>query len=250
MISRIGVQRDDAFLCLALKGRRIGETRRNVCLSGATCLGYRSLANLGTIMVEDHDGGWLSGKGHINSFHLHGTGQLLRVLGGGDGHAIRFNIRYLPDAAVGVEFQTTERELDGRTTHRRVLDQNKCLRIMRAATTQYGCWSIRIPPEDEFGEILGGRDGAQSPLLKSLARVHLTLLEFRLVAGQIGEDCSFMACLIRLISSDPLSCLSACRSFIRVVFHIAKVSVTLTLCCPQSVSLSTHTKNVSAGPRW
>ena len=51
MISRIGVQRDDAFLCLALKGRRIGETRRNVCLSGATCLRYRSLANLGTIMI-------------------------------------------------------------------------------------------------------------------------------------------------------------------------------------------------------
>ena len=55
MISRVSVQRDDAFLCLALKGRRIGETRRNVCLSGATCLRYRSLTNLGTIMVFDHD---------------------------------------------------------------------------------------------------------------------------------------------------------------------------------------------------
>src|SRR6266581_8850883 len=108
MISRVSVQRDDAFLYLALKGRRIGETRRNVCLSGATCLRYRSLTNLGTIMVFDHNGGWFSGKGGIDPCHLHRTGQLLRVLGRAEHHAIRFNIRYLPDATVGVEFQSAE----------------------------------------------------------------------------------------------------------------------------------------------
>src|SRR5260370_24460490 len=139
-------------------------------------------------MIEDLDGGWLSGKGRIDHCHLHGTGQLLRVLWRGDGHAICCHVGHLPDAAIGVEFQTTERELDRRTTRRRVLDQDERLRIVRAATAQYGCWSIGIPPEDEFGEILTCRDGAQPPLLKSLARRHLALLEFRLVACQISVE--------------------------------------------------------------
>src|SRR5260370_24253553 len=139
-------------------------------------------------MIEDLDGGWLSGKGRIDHCHLHGTGQLLRVLWRGDGHAICCHVGHLPDAAIGVEFQTTERELDRRTTRRRVLAQDERLRIMPAATAQYGCWSIGIPPEDEFGEILSGRDGAQPPLLKSLPRVHLPLLEFPLVPGQIREE--------------------------------------------------------------
>ena len=73
-------------------------------------------------------------------------------------------------------------------TRRRVLDQDERLRIVRTTTAQYGCWRIGIPPEDEFGEILSGRDGAQPPLLKSLARVHLALLEFRLVACQIRVE--------------------------------------------------------------
>jgi len=36
--------------------------------------------------------------------------------------------------------------------------------------------------------MLSGGDGAQPPLLKSLARVHLALLVFRLVAGQIRVE--------------------------------------------------------------
>ena len=35
MISRVGVERDDAFLRLALEARRKGDTRRNVWLSDA-----------------------------------------------------------------------------------------------------------------------------------------------------------------------------------------------------------------------
>ena len=69
----VGEEGDDVFLRLALEARRRGDTRRNVCLSDAACLSYLSLANLGTIMFEDHDGGGLSGKGAINSFHLYGT---------------------------------------------------------------------------------------------------------------------------------------------------------------------------------
>src|SRR6266566_3304127 len=143
MISCIGVQRDDAFLRLALEARRKGDTRRNVCLSDAACLRYRNLANLGTIMIEDHNAGWLSSKGCINPFHLHWTGQLLRVQWRGDGHASCCHICHLPDAPIGVEFQTTQRELDRGTTRRRILDQDERLRIVRAATAQYGCWSIR-----------------------------------------------------------------------------------------------------------
>src|SRR5690348_16027805 len=119
-------------------------------------------------MIEDHNAGWLSSKGCINPPHLHGTGQLLRVQWRGDGHASCCHICHLPDAPIGVEFQTTQRELDRGTTRRRILDQDERLRIVRATTAQYGCWSIRIPPKDEFGEILSGRDGAQPPLLKSL----------------------------------------------------------------------------------
>src|SRR5260370_3952367 len=139
-------------------------------------------------MIKDLDGGWLSGKGCIAPCHLHGTGELLRVLWRGDGHAICCYVCHLPDAAIGVEFQTTQRELDRRTTRRRVLDQDERLRIVRAATAQHGCGSTGIPPEDEFGEMLSGRDVAQPPLLKSLARVHLALHEFRLVAGQTGVE--------------------------------------------------------------
>src|SRR6266699_3302069 len=188
MISRVGVQRDDAFLRLPLEARRIGDARCYVCFSDAACSRYRSLANLGTIMIENHDGGWLSGKGRIDPFHLHGTGQLLCVLRGGDGQASCCHVCHLPDAPVGIESQTTERELDRRTARRRVLDQDKRLRFVRATTTQYGCGSIGIPPQDVFGKMLSGRDGAQSPLLKSLACIHLTLLEFRLVASEIREE--------------------------------------------------------------
>jgi len=95
---------------------------------------------------------------------------------------------HLPDAAVDVEFQTTQRELDRRTTRRRVLDQDESLRIVRATTAYHGRGSIGIPPEDVFGKILSGRDGAQPSLLKSLACIHLTLLKFRLVAGQIRVE--------------------------------------------------------------
>ncbi len=115
MISRVYVQRDDSFLRLALEVRQKGETRRNVWLSSATCLSYCSLANLGTIMVFDHDRSWLSGKGHIDPFHLHRTNKLPRILWRGDGHTICCHVCQLPDATVGVEFQTTERELDRRT---------------------------------------------------------------------------------------------------------------------------------------
>src|SRR6266576_6932677 len=127
------MKHNDSFLRLALEARQKGDTRRNVCLSNTACRSYRSLANLGTIMIEDLDGGWLSGKGRFDPFHLHRTGQLLRVLGRGDGHAICCHVRYLPDATVGVEFQTTERELDRRTTRRWVLDQDERLRIVRTA---------------------------------------------------------------------------------------------------------------------
>jgi hypothetical protein len=188
MTSRVGVQRNDSFLYLALEARRIGDTYRKGSVPNATCLLNRGLANLGTILIEDHDSGWLSGKGRVDPPHLHRTGQLLRVLWRGDGHAICCHVCHLPDAAVSVEFQTTERELDRRTTRRGVLDQDDRPRIVRAATAQYACWSIGIPPEDEFGEMLSGRDGAQPLLLKSLARVHLALLEFRLVARQVGVE--------------------------------------------------------------
>jgi len=140
MLSRVGVERDDAFLRLALEARRKGDTRRNGWLCDAPGLRYGSLANLGKIMIEDRDGGRLSGKGRIAPCHLHGTGQLLRALWRGDGHAIGCNVGHLPDAAIGVEFQTTQRELDRRTTRRRVLGQDERLRIVRAATTQDGCW--------------------------------------------------------------------------------------------------------------
>src|SRR6266571_3544554 len=139
-------------------------------------------------MIKDLDGGWLSGKGCIDPCHLHGTGKLLRVLWSSDGHAICCHACHLPDATFGVEFQTTKRELDRRTTHRRVLDQDERLRIVRTATAQYGCWSIGIPPEDELGEILSCRDGVEPPLLQSLACVHLALLEFCLVARQIRVE--------------------------------------------------------------
>ena len=100
-------------------------------------------------MIEDLDGSWLSSKGRIDFCHLYGTGQLLRVLWRGDGHAICCDASHLPDAAIGIEFQTTQRELDRRITRRRILDQDERPRIVRAATTQYGCWSIVIPPENE-----------------------------------------------------------------------------------------------------
>src|SRR6516225_5790180 len=121
---------------------------------------YDSLANLDTILIEDLNSGWFSDKDRIDPCHLHGTGQLLRVLWRGDGHASCCHVCHLPDSAIGVEFQTTQRELDRRTPRKRVLDQDERFRIVRTATAQYGCWCIRIPPEDEFGEILSGRDGA------------------------------------------------------------------------------------------
>src|SRR5262245_34447110 len=102
-----------------------------------------------------------------------------------DGHANGCHVCHLPDAAIGVEFQTTQREFDRRTTRRGVFDQDERLRIVHTTTAQYGCWRIGIPPEHEVCEILSGRDGAQPPLLKSLARVDLDLLEFCLVARQI-----------------------------------------------------------------
>src|SRR5438128_766334 len=62
VVLSVAVQHDASFLCLALEARRIGDAYRKGSVPNATRLRNRGLANLGTIMIENHDGGWLSGK--------------------------------------------------------------------------------------------------------------------------------------------------------------------------------------------
>src|SRR5205085_7368033 len=161
---------------------------RKGSVPSSTCLRRRGLANRGPIMIEDRDGGQLSGEGCIAPRHLHGAGQLLRALRRGESHAIGCYIRHLPNAAVGVEFQTTERERDSRATSRRILDQDDSSRIVRPTPAHYGRWRSGIPPQNELGEVLGGGDRAQSPLLESLARIHFVLLKFGLVARLVRVE--------------------------------------------------------------
>src|SRR6266849_8235792 len=88
MASCVGIQGNDSFLYLALQARGVGETYRKGSVPGTTCLCHRSLANLGTIMIEDCDAGELSRKGRVDPAHLHGTRELLRVLWRGESHTI------------------------------------------------------------------------------------------------------------------------------------------------------------------
>src|SRR6266849_432890 len=77
MASCVGIQGNDSFLYLALQARGVGETYR---------------------------------KGRVDPAHLHGTRELLRVLWRDESHTISCHVCHLPDAAVGVEFQPTERK--------------------------------------------------------------------------------------------------------------------------------------------
>ncbi len=188
MVPCVAVQRDASFLCPILEARCIGNASRKGSVPGSTCLRHRGLANGGPIMIEDRDGGQLAGQGGIAPRHLHGIGQLLCALRRGERHAIACHVGDLPDAAVGVEFQAAERERDGRAARRRILDQHDRSRIMRPAPAYDGRGSSGIPPQDELGKVLGGGDRAEPPLLKPLARIHLVLLKFGLIACQVGIE--------------------------------------------------------------
>ena len=113
MAWRVRIQGKDALLRSALKGGCVGDAYSKTRLSGAVCL-----ANGAAVMIEHYKGSNISGESSSSSLYLYRTAELLRILGRGDGYATGRHVCDLPDAAVRIEFQAAQRELDGRAASR------------------------------------------------------------------------------------------------------------------------------------